>query len=98
MKVKMCCHDQRRVCMRDQKSKRQERFIQQKRFKDRVKKHSYFTWGTKDKVNMGILYHTRARCSCEMCGNPRKHFGYKTIHEISNEEVFKLEIKAYEKD
>lgn len=29
----------------------------------------------------GILYRTPARCSCFMCGNPRKYFGEPTLQE-----------------
>lgn len=96
----MCYQDQRRVCMNDQKMKRQERFVQQKRFKARVKKHSYFTWGSPTKAfdwdnttkaTVGILYHTRKRCSCYMCGNPRKYTGEKTIAEQSSEQLFALD-------
>ena len=27
------------------------------------------------------LVHTRVPCSCGMCGNPRRHFGERTIQE-----------------
>lgn len=29
----------------------------------------------------GILFRTPARCSCFMCGNPRKYFGERTVQE-----------------
>lgn len=32
-------------------------------------------------VNIGIYAHTPARCSCNMCGNPRKHWNDKTMQE-----------------
>lgn len=31
---------------------------------------------------------TRVPCSCPMCGNPRRHFGKKTIQELRNEPLF----------
>ena len=39
---------------------------------------------------VGILAHTPELCSCYMCGNPRKHYGYKTLQE--------LRFTEYEKD
>lgn len=32
---------------------------------------------------IGALATTPAPCSCPACGNPRKHFGTRTIQEIS---------------
>lgn len=78
--------------MTENKLKRQERFIQQSRFKAKAKKNSYFTWGPTNPVSLGILYHTPKRCSCPSCGNPRKHFNEKTIHETSFDELFQLEL------
>lgn len=31
--------------------------------------------------SIGKALHTPASCSCPMCGNPRKHFGERTIQE-----------------
>lgn len=30
---------------------------------------------------VGTLFHSPARCSCFMCGNPRKYFGERTVQE-----------------
>jgi rubredoxin len=31
---------------------------------------------------VGILAHSPHKCSCPMCGNPRKHFKKKTLQEL----------------
>ena len=31
-------------------------------------------------------------CSCEMCGNPRKHFNEKTLRERKSDDKFKTEL------
>jgi len=31
-----------------------------------------------------------ADCSCPMCGNPRKHFGQKTMQELKLENIKKI--------
>lgn len=36
-----------------------------------------------DRRRMGIFVRTPARCSCEMCGNPRRHFGRVTRQELA---------------
>ena len=33
---------------------------------------------------------TRVPCSCPMCGNPRRHFGERTIQERRADEAFAL--------
>ncbi len=39
---------------------------------------------TKDEINriVGIYRKTKVPCSCFMCGNPRKHWGYLPIREV----------------
>ena len=32
--------------------------------------------------DVGLLLHTATRCSCWMCGNPRRYWGERTIQEI----------------
>jgi hypothetical protein len=34
-----------------------------------------------DPKSLGKLIRTPKPCSCAMCGNPRKHFGEKTLQE-----------------
>ena len=43
-----------------------------------------WTWATADLAHR--LYHTRTLCSCPMCGNPRRHFGQKTVQERRDDE------------
>jgi len=40
------------------------------------------------------MIHTRANCSCAMCGNPRKYFGEVTRQE----QVSDMDIKEWEQD
>ena len=35
---------------------------------------------------VGMAVHTATRCSCYMCGNPRRHFNQKTIQELRHEQ------------
>ena len=45
------------------------------------------TWvQAKDARMIGILARTPHPCSCISCGNPRHHFGGRTIQEIRNDE------------
>lgn len=76
------------------KQKHQERFIQKSRFKKRVKKLMHFSNGFKSARFEGKLYHTRALCSCPMCGNERTHFGELTVQEKSSFELYNL-LKDY---
>lgn len=43
----------------------------------------------KNPVAVGKVCKTPAPCSCYMCGNPRKHFGERSIHEKSDEQFVK---------
>ena len=76
------------------KEKHQERFIQKSRFKARVKKLRYlsseYTSGIASARLEGMAYHTRALCSCPMCGNSRTHFGEVTVQEKSSAELYNL--------
>ena len=38
-----------------------------------------FRWG--DKSKSGMVVNTPCSCSCPGCGNPRRHFGEKTVQE-----------------
>jgi hypothetical protein len=77
------------------KNKRQERFVQKSRFKKRAKNllvnRHWINSNDTVAINraVGMTYHSRALCSCPMCGNSRRHFGEKTIQERSFEEAFK---------
>ena len=66
------------------------------RIKNKVKKYyGIRTWIREhDNPNLVIGYraNTHTPCSCVMCGNPRKHFGERTISEIRHIQIMKDEI------
>lgn len=72
--------------------KRGIRLTKLKTIKRKVSKFSFFTdyekvFGKKAyKRRVGIHSHSRAICSCPMCGNPRKFYGNgdagKTLQEL----------------
>lgn len=76
----------------DQKQKRQKRFVQNARIKGRVKNLLHFSYSSKSDRTLGVLYHTRALCSCYMCGNPRKYDKEITLQEKSSLEFFRIEL------
>lgn len=39
-------------------------------------------WGFNDELVFKIAADTPTRCSCVMCGNPRRHFGEITVQEM----------------
>ncbi|KVP75411.1 hypothetical protein [Burkholderia ubonensis] len=50
----------------------------------RLKRARRFYFGkdlAKDPVDLGITVTTAARCSCALCGNPRKYFLELTMQE-----------------
>ena len=47
---------------------------QQRKKREAAKQFKDNHWQSTDKA-IGIHANTPARCSCEMCGNPRKHYG-----------------------
>lgn len=48
-------------------------------------------WYNKEPTDrqIGRLAHSPAKCSCYMCGNPRKHFKAKTLQEIKIDAFYK---------
>lgn len=40
---------------------------------------------------IGMLASTPTPCSCDMCGNPRRHWKQKTIQEMKADESFYME-------
>lgn len=46
----------------------------QRKKREAVKQFKENEWESLDKA-IGIHANTPTRCSCDMCGNPRKHFG-----------------------
>lgn len=69
-------------------TKRAERRHHYRRLKQRRIDRNY--WGRYNdgfsfgwpKSHIGMAVNTPCNCSCPMCGNPRKHFGEKTLAEI----------------
>ncbi len=69
-------------------SKKSERRHHIERLKK--KREKYLCIGGKtDKRKIGMIVDTPCICSCTMCGNPRKHFGEKTIQEKRVEQDYK---------
>jgi rubrerythrin len=56
----------------------------------RIKKNRRIHWGRKlNEKELGSVVDTPTPCSCPMCGNPRRHFGTKTVQEIRAEQEYK---------
>ena len=53
----------------------------EERIKNKVKNYHNVHTDKSVEKSIGKVAHSRAICSCWMCGNPRKHFGEVTIHE-----------------
>lgn len=47
------------------------------------------------KPQLGIAVDTPCICSCPGCGNPRKHFGEKTLAEVRQDDSAKDQIDDY---
>lgn len=60
---------------------RATRIHHQKRIKQKVAKRLRCRGSSVDDRRVGIEANTRTICSCHMCGNPRKYYGYRTIQE-----------------
>lgn len=52
----------------------------EKRVKTRVASY-YGGYAAHDPRALGRLAHSRAPCSCFMCGNPRRYLGERTLQE-----------------
>lgn len=69
-----------------------------KRIKNKVSKYLTVKWqvGSLDKENLIKVIGKRSsclkKCSCYMCGNPRKHFGQKTIKEKQSYKDWKEQV------
>jgi hypothetical protein len=70
---------------------RQVRLADRERIRKRHLREMY--WVVENSVNEKIMIDTPVRCSCFMCGNPRRHYGEITIQEqrIRLEEKDELE-------
>ncbi|MEM9547036.1 MAG: hypothetical protein AAGA77_13730 [Bacteroidota bacterium] len=52
----------------------------------------YNDYGEKVDAKTFSFFETPCKCSCFMCGNPRKYWNEKTLQEIKSEEHYKFEI------
>jgi len=92
------CQNLRQETKMYKNTKRAERRHHYNRLKKRRVEHNY--WGQfKDndtspwtKPNLGMAVNTSCNCSCTMCGNPRRHFGERTLAERRNEDSIKDQI------
>lgn len=46
----------------------------------KAKRRRYYN-AARGERDVGLLLHTATRCSCWMCGNPRRHAGERTVQE-----------------
>lgn len=65
-----------------------------RRIKDKVLKFNFLIGTTEENLPRaaGILVHSKALCSCTMCGNARRHFGTRTIAELRHIAILKDDI------
>ena len=54
---------------------------QEHKKKSKVIRDYHNWWGDWDSRSVGLKSHTPKRCSCAMCGNPRKYFNEQTMQE-----------------
>jgi len=79
------------------KLKRSERRHHLARMKKKYRRN--FSWlYLSDARSIGITARTPKRCSCFMCGNPRKYFKVKTIQEQKSDQCLRLIDKADEEN
>jgi len=60
--------------------------------RERLKKARRFHWGKdlrSDPKEAGVVVDTPTKCSCWMCGNPRRHTGERTIQEQRADVLFR---------
>ncbi|MGC3986938.1 MAG: hypothetical protein QM777_20595 [Pseudorhodoferax sp.] len=55
--------------------------------RERLKKARATYWAGYASERAGHAVDTPTRCSCWMCGNPRRHLGEKSLQERSAEEI-----------
>lgn len=76
-------------------TKRAQRRHHYNRLKKRRQKLHY--WSRYDdnwaKRQLGMAVNTPCNCSCPMCGNPRRHFGDKTMAELRRDDAFRSQIE-----
>jgi hypothetical protein len=62
--------------------KRERRIRDKQRMKAKARKVARTRWGYSDPNRTVKQADYLAVCSCCMCGNPRRHFGSRTLQEI----------------
>jgi len=62
------------------KYSRAQRRHDRERLKKKRSTYWDYTWYLENN-SLGIMLNTPARCSCYMCGNPRRYFGEVTMQE-----------------
>lgn len=55
------------------------------RLKNSRKHYFNFSWWANQAKRLGIIAYYPTKCSCPMCGNPRKWFGDRTISECRDD-------------
>lgn len=64
-----------------QEKKRERRRRDSQRMKDRASRYARVNgWGNPERYRKQADY--LAVCSCDMCGNPRRHSGERTLQEL----------------
>lgn len=53
-------------------------------------------WLDKDGRIAHLMAKTRKPCSCPMCGNPRRHYGEKTIQEKKADIFYQEQLADYD--
>jgi len=68
-------------------------------YADRLRKRGYSNNFILDyeKRTKGVYRKTRVPCSCDMCGNPRRHTGEVSFQEKKQQEQFKDELELLER-
>lgn len=59
----------------------------EQRIKSRVRSY-YGGLAANDPRHIGKIAHARRLCSCQLCGNPRRHWGQATIQEMRANQTF----------
>lgn len=61
------------------------------KYPEHVENPEIYTGGIES--HLGLYRKTQKPCSNYCCGNPRKHFGEKTVQEIKSDEDFKQQLE-----
>lgn len=64
-----------------QEQKRERRIRDKQRMKAKARMVARVSWGYADPARAVKHADYLAVCSCDQCGNPRRHFGRRTLQE-----------------